>query len=112
MKNYIFNTAKALLVVLLFTGCEDFLDLKPLDREVSSNFYQTEEQGMQALVAIYDVLTYQSSPGVSWAPIITMSDILSDDAYAGGSDANDGMDENEFNTFNIPTSSKIVHAIW
>lgn len=112
MKNYIFNTAKALLVVLLFTGCEDFLDLKPLDREVSSNFYQTEEQGMQALVAIYDVLTYQSSPGVSWAPIITMSDILSDDAYAGGSDANDGMDENEFNTFNIPTSSKIAHSIW
>lgn len=112
MKNYIFNTAKALLVALLLTGCEDFLDLKPLDQEVSSNFYQTEDQAKQALIAIYDVLTYQSSPGVSWAPIITMSDILSDDAYAGGADANDGLDENEFNTFNIPTTSKIVHSIW
>ncbi|PKP39200.1 MAG: hypothetical protein CVT98_02770, partial [Bacteroidetes bacterium HGW-Bacteroidetes-15] len=98
--------------MMLFTACEDFLDLRPLDQEVSSNFYQTEEQAMQALVAVYDVLTYQSTPGVSWAPIITMSDILSDDAYAGGSDANDGMDENELNTFNIPTTSKIVHSIW
>jgi len=112
MKKYIFKTAKALLVVLLLAGCEDFLDLKPLDQEVSSNFYQTEDQAKQALIAIYDVLTYQSTPGVSWAPFITISDILSDDAYAGGADANDGMDENEFNTFNIPTTSLIAHSIW
>lgn len=112
MKKFVNILAKALVVTMLFTACEDFLDLKPLDQEVSSNFYQTEEQAMQALVAIYDVLTYQSSPGVSWAPIITMSDILSDDAYAGGADANDGMDENELNTFNIPTTNKIVHSIW
>lgn len=112
MKNIINILTKAVVAMLLFTACEDFLDLKPLDQEVSSNFYQTEEQAMQALVAVYDVLTYQSTPGVSWAPIITISDILSDDAYAGGSDANDGMDENELNTFNIPTTSKIVHAIW
>lgn len=112
MKNYLNILTKALIIMLLFTACEDFLDLKPLDQEVSSNFYQTEEQAMQALVAVYDVLTYQSSPGVSWAPIITMSDVLSDDAYAGGGDANDGMDENELNTFNIPPSNKIVHSIW
>ena len=112
MKNYILNTAKAFLIIILLSGCEDFLDLKPLDQVVSSNFYQTEEDATKALIAIYDVLTYQSSPGVSWAPFITMSDILSDDAYAGGSDANDGMDENEFNNFNIPTTSAIAHSIW
>jgi hypothetical protein len=112
MKNYITKLAKALLVVLLLSSCEDFLDLKPLDQVVSSNFYQTEEDALKALVAVYDVLTYQSTPGVSWAPFLTMSDILSDDAYAGGADANDGMDENEFNTFNIPTTSLLAHSIW
>jgi starch-binding outer membrane protein, SusD/RagB family len=112
MKKIIYSIAKALLIVLLFTGCEEFLDLKPLDERVSSNFYQTEEDAKMALVAIYDVLTYQSSPGVSWAPFITMADILSDDAYAGGADANDGMDENELNTFNIPPTNLIVHSIW
>jgi hypothetical protein len=111
MKTYI-TSLTILLLVLFFTGCEDFLDLKPLDQEVSSNFYQTEDNAMQALVAVYDVLTYQSSPDVSWAPFITVSDVLSDDAYAGGSDANDGMDENELNTFNIPVNNQIVHSIW
>jgi starch-binding outer membrane protein, SusD/RagB family len=111
MKTYI-TSLSILLLAMFFTGCEDFLDLKPLDREVSSNFYQTEENAMQALVAVYDVLTYQSTPGVSWAPFITVSDMLSDDAYAGGSDANDGMDENELNTFNIPVNNQLVHATW
>ena len=112
MKKFIVKSVKALALILLLTGCEDFLDLKPLDKVVSSNFYQTEEDALKALVAIYDVLTYQSTPGVSWAPFISISDILSDDVYAGGSDANDGMDENEFNTFNIPTTSLIAYAIW
>lgn len=112
MKKILYNSAKALILVLLLTSCEDFLDLKPLDKEVSSNFYQTEEDAMQALVAVYDAVSYQSSPGISWAPTMTMSDILSDDAFAGGADANDGMDENEFNTFDIPTTSRIAHAIW
>ena len=100
------------LIALLSSCTKDFLDLKPLDQEVTTSFYKTEDQAIQALVAVYDVLGYQSTPGVSWAPFIVMSDILSDDSYAGGGDANDGQDENEFNNFNIPPTSKIVHAIW
>ncbi|HLO90056.1 MAG: RagB/SusD family nutrient uptake outer membrane protein [Chloroflexota bacterium] len=104
---------KIMLLSLLFTGCsDDFLDLQPLDREVTSNFYKTEEQAMQALVAVYDVLGYDDTPGVSWAPVLTVSDMLSDDSYAGGSDANDGMEEDQLNTFNIPTTNVLVHAIW
>ncbi len=113
MKNFIIKTTPFLFIIGLLASCsDDFLDLQPLDREVTTTFYKTEEQAMQALVAVYDVLGYQSTPGVSWAPFIVMSDILSDDAYAGGGDANDGQDENEFNNFNIPTTSKIAHAIW
>ncbi len=112
MKKLLYQTAKILLIVFLFSSCDDFLDLKPLDQEVSSNFYQTEEDAKQALVAVYDVLTYQSSPGISWGPFIIVSDILSDDSYAGGSDDNDGMQQQELNTFNIPTTNTIVHSIW
>ncbi len=113
MKKFILYITKALIFTLFFTACsEDFLDLQPLDEEVSSNFYQTEEDAMQALVAVYDVLTYQSAPGVSWAPFITVSDILSDDAYAGGADFNDGKDEDELNNFNVQTTNPVPHAIW
>ena len=113
MKRYILNTVALLVIVLFFDACKkEFLDRYPLDQEVSSNFYQTEEDAMMALTSIYDVLGYDETPGVSWAPFLTVSDILSDDAFAGGSDANDGQDENELNTFNIPTTNQLVHAIW
>ncbi|MFO8128680.1 MAG: RagB/SusD family nutrient uptake outer membrane protein, partial [Bacteroidales bacterium] len=100
------------MVVLLNSCKKDFLDRQPLDQEVSSNFYQTEEDAMMALVAVYDVLGYQSMPDISWAPFVVVSDILSDDSYAGGADANDGMNENELNTYNIPPGNLLVHAIW
>jgi len=99
--------------LIFLGGCSDeFLDRQPLDQIVSTNFYQTEKDAMKALIAVYDALQYQSSPGISWSPFLTMSDILSDHAYAGGGDANDGLDENEFNTFNIPTTNVIVHSLW
>ncbi len=102
-----------LAMVFLFTACKkDFLDRPPLDTEVSTNFYKTEEDAMLALIAVYDVLGYQSTPGVSWAPFLTVADMLSDDAFAGGSDANDGKDEDELNTFQIPTTNQLVHATW
>jgi starch-binding outer membrane protein, SusD/RagB family len=113
MKNIIAKSATILLLAFFINACsDDFLDLPPLDSEVTTNFYRTQEQAFEALVAIYDVLTYQSTPGVAWAPFITISDILSDDAFAGGADANDGMDENQLNTFNIFTTNPLPHSIW
>ncbi len=110
-RNSLFKIFIVLLVIL--SSCsEDFLDLQPLDQEVTSNFYQTEEQAMQALVSIYDALGYQSSPGVSWAPFSTIADILSDDSYAGGADANDGKQQYEIDKFNIPTTNTVVHSLW
>lgn len=113
MKRYNYYLISSVALVLIPGSCKkEFLDRYPLDQEVSSNFYQTEEDAMAALTAIYDVLGYQSTPGVSWAPFIVMSDILSDDSYAGGADANDGKDEDELNTYNIPTTNLIAHSIW
>ncbi len=113
MQNIKLRTSKFLFLVFLLTSCsDDFLDLKPLDQEVTTSFYKTEEQAMQALISVYDVLGYDETPGISWAPFITVSDILSDDSYAGGGDANDGMEEDELNKFNIPTTNILAHAIW
>ncbi len=113
MKKIIIRSVKLFVIVLLLSSCnKDFLDLQPLDQEVTSNFYQTEEQAFQALVAVYDVLTYQSTPGVSWAPFLTVADVLSDDAFGGGSDANDGLEFNQLNNHNIPTTNPVVHATW
>lgn len=113
MKKYKYIIILSMALAFSMMACKkEFLERYPLDQETTANFYNTEEGVMAGLVAVYDVLGYQSTPGVSWAPFITMSDILSDDSYAGGADANDGMDEDELNNFNIPTTNQIVHSIW
>ncbi len=112
MKNYNNILIKGLIIVLLFSACsDDFLDRYPLDQEVSSNFYQTKEDAMMALVSVYDVLGHDETRA-SWAPLVTISDILSDDSYAGGGDSNDGADEDELNTYNIPATNVLVHSVW
>lgn len=110
MKIKIYITALVFMTGI-FSACNDFLNLDPLDKETSSNFYQTQEDAMQVLVSIYDALKYQSTSS-GWAPLLTVSDMLSDDAYAGGGDANDGMEENELNTHSISPTNPLVHSIW
>ena len=113
MKKFRYILILSLALAFTLIACKkEFLERNPLDEETSANFYDTKEGVLAGLVAIYDVLGYQSTPGVSWAPFITVADILSDDSYAGGADANDGMDENQLNTFNIPTTNLLVHATW
>ena len=118
MKKHNLLSAIALVLLMHFTACDkDFLDLKPLDQETSSNFYQTEEQAFQALVAIYDALTIQSTPGYlpneGWVPLVTVADVLSDDAFGGGdSDGNDGLNYNQLNNHNIPTTNPLAHSLW
>ena len=102
---------KAVLLLAFVGGCsDDFLDKQPLDQIVSSNFYKTEKDAQQALVAVYDVLQYQSVD--AWAPPGTTSDMLSDDSFAGGGDANDGFEEDQFNNFNIAPTNPMAHSIW
>ncbi len=113
MNHRLIKSLQVFLIAIFLFGCsDDFLDLNPLDQVVSTNFYQTEEDAFQALVAVYDVLTYQSTPGVSWAPFLTVADVLSDDVFGGGSDANDGRDFNQLNDHDIPAANPIVHATW
>lgn len=113
MKNLKIKSVLALLTIFLFSACsEDFLDLKPLDQEVTTNFYSTEEEAFQALVAIYDALTYQDTPGGSWAPFVTVADVLTDDAFAGGSDSNDGFEWDQLSNYRAQTTSPIALSIW
>lgn len=96
---------------LVISGCsEEFLDRPPLDKIVSSSFYKTQEDFERALTAVYDVLQYQSVG--AWAPYGLVQDMLSDDSFAGGGDSNDGLEENQFNTFTIPTNNPMLQSIW
>lgn len=102
----------AILVLIAFaTGCsKDFLEKEPLTDRVEANFYQTPEDAFQALVAIYDVLGWQSSQG--YHPHDLVCNILSDDAYAGGSGPGDRPDLVRMGKFSSYPTDEAVLGLW
>jgi starch-binding outer membrane protein, SusD/RagB family len=78
-----------IFMVILTVSCgKDFLELDPLTKLVEKNFYQSKEDALMALVAVYDVLQW-GSPRNQNVPFEVIGEMASDNCYGGGSNAND-----------------------
>jgi hypothetical protein len=76
------------LALLSATACrKDFLDLKPIGTQLESNFYKTEKQIFEGVVAVYDVLQWGGTNG--WTMKLGLLNTASEECHAGGSDASD-----------------------
>lgn len=82
-----------ILTILMFgfSGCSDFLDLEPQGAENSSNFFDTQENGVRSIIGIYDMLQLDEGAGPDgpWMGHhhdFFLSDIRSDDAEKGSND--------------------------
>lgn len=86
-----FNNPKFIKIVLLTgllaAGCDDFLDTEPQNKYLSVNFYITEEQAFNGLVAAYDPLQWPFVTG-RWTSSVMLGEIWSDNANAGGDPTN------------------------
>jgi hypothetical protein len=77
--------------LLLIIGCKkDFLDVDPIGVINSNSFYSTKADAEQAVTVVYGMLNYMSC----WDEGIhaTLGSIASDDAEAGGNNADDSPD--------------------
>ncbi|WP_425392131.1 RagB/SusD family nutrient uptake outer membrane protein [Ekhidna sp.] len=102
-----------MLLAFIAAGCSsDILDVEPQGSVFASNYFVTADRVEESLISTYDVLGHQKGRDLAWSPYLVISEVLSDDAYAGGQDAGDGADEDEFNRFQIGTANEIVHSIW
>ncbi len=85
MKNKYILIGLIMALNIGFQSCtKDFLELEPKTNQSEANYYTNEDDAFLALTSVYDVLSVQN-----WAFVPIMSDIYSDDAFTGGSDAQD-----------------------
>lgn len=93
MKNILLSVV--VLTILLLSGCSGLLDKKPLGQLTSDNFFETEEQAIWAVNAIYNHLRDWQVHVFSY---IGLTDIISDDADKGSTptDANFLLDIDDF----------------
>jgi len=130
MKNIKFKKwALYLALVFVFTACsKDFLDVEPVGKLSEGDFYQTDEDASQALVATYDILQ-MDMPWGSWASSLLVKTLPSDESTAGGaseadqaqyqrldkfsySSGNDGI-KNVFieNYFGVYRANKVINKV-
>lgn len=111
---------KLTLVLILFVlpfaaaGCmDDFLSHKPPVDRVQDNFFQTQADAEQSLYSVYETLTFshgRSNDG--FHPFDVVSNMLSDDAYAGGSGSGDQPELVEFNAHDISVTNGKALGLW
>jgi hypothetical protein len=105
------NTYLVIAIAILFTmgSCtKDFLDVEPEGSVTSENYYKTPSEAYAALVAVYDQIRTNSG---GFDNMITFMNSGSDDHYAGGGNATDGVGIQSFSNYSID-GNKVPLSIW
>ncbi|AKD01974.1 RagB/SusD family nutrient uptake outer membrane protein [Pontibacter korlensis] len=112
MKNYIFKrTLVCLAALLLATGCEDdFLESEIPGRLPEDQFYQTDEDAIQATAAVYDML--QAHYNWGWASMYLVKTLPSDESNAGGSGPGDQPGYQTLDDFTFDSQNDAILGAW
>ena len=73
------------LILLTASSCKKFTDLKPVSEATAANAYNTAQDAEGALIGVYE--SFRSQEYYIWDNIV-LSDVISDNYYAGGDDPN------------------------
>jgi len=107
MKNRIYIITFIAFFLGMQSCTKDFLVLEPKTGLVEDNYYKTESDAFLALTSVYDALSVQN-----WQFVPIMSDIFSDDAFSGGSDAGDMRQWQEIEQGTLDAENDAAKALW
>ena len=96
------------VAVLAATACTDVLDRSPQGEYTLENFFQTEEQAVQSVNAVYNQLRQWETHVFAF---IGMTDIVSDDSDKG-STTSDGFFLQEVDQFTFTPSNVAPAGVW
>src|SRR5690606_9926972 len=92
-----------------FISCsKDFITINPDGQFLSDNYYANEEQAYAALVAAYDPVRKNSG---GFENMIALMNSGSDDHYAGGGGATDGLQLQAFSNYTM-TADQMAGSYW
>ncbi len=108
MKKSIVYVASFLALTLGASSCsQEFLELEPKTGQLEANYYKSENEAFLSLTAVYDAYAVQN-----WQFVPVISDIYSDDAFAGGANVNDMSQFQEHEMFNMTSENGAASDLW
>ncbi len=100
-----------ILIIFVLASCENnFLERSPIIGITQDNFYETEEDAIAAVNAAYAALQFELSPGGHFRWF--WGDIMSDDSEKGGSGDNDVFELTLLETFQGPVNTDMLEGEW
>ncbi len=109
MKNLRYTTGLLVVLFMAITSCsKDIIELSPRGTVLESNFYKTEAELFQGLVAAYDPLGFSTGFTMKMGLLNTASD----DTHAGGSDASDQPNWVAYNNFTMTPTLGPQAGLW
>lgn len=100
--------ATALLLVLAVACSTDFIEVEPEGSVLESNYYQNADEAYAGLVATYDLMRKNAG---GFENMIAMFNAGSDDHFAGGGNATDGVGIQSFSNYTLD-SFKMPLSFW
>ena len=104
-----FSRSAFLLTLGLLASCTSkFLDEAPSDQITDVNFYQTQNDAIQAVTAAYSELTKEGQYNAAlWG-----MDIGADISTTGGGGGSDGIEYTQLDDYNIPSTNFVATKLW
>lgn len=104
-----FTCGAFLLSLGLLTSCgEKFLEQTPTEGITDANYYQTQNDAIQATIAAYSELTKEGQYNLAlWG-----MDIMADISTTGGGGGSDGIEFQQLDNYNIPTINSVANRLW
>ena len=99
----------SLLTLGLLGSCgKSYLELQPRNALSTDQFYQTQNDAVQATNSTYAQIRGQGYYGQAlWS-----MDIMADNSFLGGGGASDGIDFQQLDNYTIPSSNPLITAMF
>lgn len=108
MKNrFIHKILVVLVAFVAITSCsKDFLETDPIGKLAVDDFYKTDADAMNGLIAAYDILQWQNA--MDWQSVYLAKTLPSDESSCGGSSSGDQPPLQEMDQLTFSSGNPVV----
>jgi predicted small lipoprotein YifL len=99
-----------LAMMIAITACKkEFLDVPPIGKLSTEDFYKTDEDATAAIMATYDILQWMYAR--DWNSAYLVKTFTSDESNTGGGDAGDQPPYQELDIFTYGPTNAPIEAV-
>ena len=100
-----------LAMIITISACKkEFLDVPPIGKLSTEDFYKTDDDATAAIMATYDIIQWMYAR--DWNSAYLVKTFPSDESNTGGGDSGDQPPYQDLDVFNYGPTNAAITAVW